>query len=309
MKHKHNSIWAEEFPYDRFFDFIAPNADRYGILLKQIEKLALNSAVVSIAGNRHIFVFPRTQKLIRHSGGVFPFSGQSPVMLAAHYDRVAGSPGANDNSIAVFHLLKAASILEQRGLDCWIIVFTDKEELNAGEGIVDQGSFSLAEKLISWGLENARVYIFDACGAGDTFIISSTADHIMKNDKRAGIVKAKKLTRQLRNHALKTAHSLRLDKILLVPTPFSDDAGFLRAGLPAQTITMLPSGEAGPYAAVVQNRPEFADLLISGALKDPAERRLIPETWRSLNNAADNHLRLTPGFYGQVVSFAVELCR
>jgi hypothetical protein len=32
--------------------------------------------------------------------------------------------------------------------------------------------------------------------------------------------------------------------LALPPTPFSDDAGFLRAGLAAQTITVLPAKEA-----------------------------------------------------------------
>jgi hypothetical protein len=309
MKPGINDSWTEESPYDRFFDFIALDANRYGILLERIEKLNLNSLVVNVAGNNHIFIFPPGQRLIQNSGGRFPFWGQDPVMLVAHYDRVKGSPGANDNSIAVFHLLKAASILGQRGADRWIIVFTDKEEIKDGEGIASQGSFSLAEKLKSWGLENARIYIFDTCGAGDTFIFSSTTDHILKHSDSPGIMRAKQLIRGLRDHALQIAHFLRLDKVLLAPTPFSDDAGFLRAGLPAQTITMLPAKEAGPYASLLRNHPEFADFLISGALKSPTERRSIPETWRSLNSPADTHLRLTPQFYRQVVTFAVELCR
>ena len=306
MRAGKNDGWTEESPYDRFFDFIAPEADRYGILLERIEKLNLKSLVVNVAGNNHIFIFPAGQKLIQNTG--FIYGGQDPVMLVAHYDRVKGSPGANDNSAAVFLLLKASSILDQRGADNWIIIFTDKEEIKDGEGIASQGSFSLAEKLKSWGLENARIYIFDACGAGDTFIISSTTDHIMKNSDSPGIKKTKQLIRDLRDHALQIAHYLRLNKVLLAPTPFSDDAGFLRAGLPSQTITMLPSREAGPYASLLRNRPEFADFLILGALKSPAERRSIPETWRTLNNATDTHLRLTPQFYRQIVTFAVELC-
>jgi len=292
---------------ERFLDFIALDADRYGILLEQINKLNVDSAVVPVAGNNHIFIFPPGQKSKKSSG--FPFSGQSPAILAAHYDRVDGSPGANDNSAAVFLLLKAAQILAQRGLDRWMIVFTDKEELVSGEGIAAQGSFSLAEKLISWGLENARIFNFDACGSGDTFVFSNTTDHIMKNDARPGVIKAMQIIRQLRDHAMETARSLHLDKVLLAPIPFSDDAGFLRAGLPALTITMLPSKEASGYSSLLRNRPDFASTLISGGIKNPAERLLIPETWRSLNSASDTHLRLTPQFYGNVIRFAVELCR
>ena len=309
MKSGISSGWTTEIPYDRFQEFIATDAERYQILLERIETLRLNSAVFQVKGNSHIFIFPRAQQSIRSSKGVFPFRGQSPIMLSAHYDRVEGSPGANDNSAAVFHLLKTASILDQWNLDNWMVVFTDKEELKEGEGVAEQGSFSLAEKLRDWGLENARIFIFDACGVGDTFIISSTSDHIMKNRESPGAIKARQLIRQLRDHALNTARNLNLSKILLAPTPFSDDAGFLRAGFPAQTITMLPSKESGAYGALLRSRPEFADILITGTANNPTEHRLIPETWRTLNGPNDKFIRLTPQFYGQVIRFAVELCR
>jgi hypothetical protein len=256
--------WTEEFPYDNFMDFISPEAKRYNIILERIKKLKLNAAVVPVEGNRHIFVFPGHIKLPRAAGGIFPFMRESPVMLVAHYDRIAGSPGANDNSAAVYQLLIAASILGERGFTNWIILFTDKEELESGESLSAQGSYSLSKKLISWGLDNARIYIFDACGTGDTIILSNTTDHILKNSDSPATVKAKHLTRQLRDYALETAHSIRLEQVLLAPTPFSDDAGFLRAGLSAQTITVLPSEEAVPYAALVLKHQEFAGWLITG---------------------------------------------
>jgi hypothetical protein len=190
--------------YTRFLNFIAPGADRYGILLSLAEQLGLNSAVLSINGNRHFFIFPRGQKIASTGRGGFPFNGQSPVILAAHYDRVPGSPGANDNSAAVFHLLKTALDLEKRDAGYWIIIFTDKEELAAGEGIRDQGSFTLAEKLKLWGLGNSRVFILDACGSGDTLIISNTTDYLLKNNERPGILKIRQLIQDLRNQALET---------------------------------------------------------------------------------------------------------
>jgi hypothetical protein len=304
-----NRDWTKESPYERFFDFIAPDADRYAILFAQTEKLMLNSAVIPLGEHSHFFIFPGGYSLKPSAGGIFPFSGQSPVVLVAHYDRVAGSSGANDNSAAVFQLLKAALRLGELGADYWIIIFTDKEELGAGEGIRDQGSFTLAEKLKTWGLGKARVFNFDACGTGDTFVISSTTDYLLKNDKRPGLRGTKQSLLSLRDHALDTARYLRLSKVLLVPTPFSDDAGFLRAGIPAQTITMLPAEEAAPYASLLRKRPEFADSLIAGTIENKADRLLIPETWRCLNGPSDSHLRLTPEFYDRVVRFAVELCR
>jgi len=309
VKPNNENKWASVLPYSRYFDFIAPDADRYAILLELIETLKLHSAVIPIAGNRHIFIFPPGQKSLRSAGGVFPFSGQSPVMLSAHYDRVDDSPGANDNSIAVFHLLSAAVALGQLGIERWIIVFTDKEELKAGESFEDQGSFTLAEKLKSWGLEKVKIYNFDACGCGGVFIFSTTTDIILKDSERPNIRNVRKAIRRLREYALETARRLRLDRVLLAPTPFSDDIGFLRAGLAAQTVTMLPLKEAEEYEAILRSRPDYADLLISGRIKEPVERSLMPETWHSLNNSGDTPSRLTPEFFEQVVRFAVELCR
>jgi len=310
--------WAKKSPYDKYFDFIGPKADRYTILTEHIEKLKLNSAVISVAGNRHIFIFPPGQKSLRSAGGIFPFSGKSPYLFSAHYDRVEGSPGANDNSIAVFHLLNIAVKLSARTgsgsgsgslSNEWIIVFTDKEELSAGETLEDQGSFTLAKKIKSWGLDKAKIFNFDACGTGNVFIISTTTDHILKDTDRPNISKIKKSINQLRDYALETADLLRFDKVLLAPTPFSDDVGFLRAGLAAQTITILPQDEAQKYEELLRTRPEFVDVIISGKVKEPQERRHLPETWRNINNASDTPLRLTPQFFEKVCHFMENLCR
>jgi hypothetical protein len=199
--------------------------------------------------------------------------------------------------------------LEERKAGNWIIIFTDKEELGAGEGITDQGSYTLAETLRQGGLGDARVFIFDACGAGDTLIISTTTDHLLRNDEGPGIRKARRHIQGLRHHALKTARDLNLQKVLLLPTPFSDDAGFLRAGIPAQTITMLPAAEAHPFATLLHGQPEFSDALLSREIRAAADKERIPATGRSLNSPADSHLRLSPEYYGQIVGFAAGLCR
>ena len=304
--------WAKHSPYDRYFDFIAPDADRYAILTKQISAIKFNSTVINVEGNNHIFVFPAGQKSLRSAKGVFPFSGSDPYLFSAHYDRVAGSPGANDNSIAVFHLLSAALALAQKGIDHWLIVFTDKEELTAGESFEKQGSFTLAKKIKSWGLEKAKIFNFDACGTGNVFIISTTTDIILKtsgqNSVSLNIRKVIKNIASLRDHALETAQKLRLERVLLAPTPFSDDVGFLRAGLAAQTVTMLPANEANQYEALLRDRPDFGNLIISGEVKAPAEYRRLPETWRSLNNAQDTSSRLTPEYFNMFVNFVVGLC-
>jgi len=309
MELKVNHNWARESPYERFFDFIAPDADRFTILSLHIEKVGLNSVVIPIEGNRHFFIFPKGKNIKPSTGGSFPFRKQSPVILTAHYDRVPDSPGANDNSAAVFQLLKTALRLGEQNIDNWIIIFTDKEELQNGEGIQKQGSFSLAKKLRVLGLSNARIFNFDACGAGDTFVFSSTVDYLLKKNKRSGFLRASQTINNLREKALNTAHFLRFNKILLAPTPFSDDAGFLQGGIPVQTITMLPAPEAKSFELLLGDKPDFVDLLISGSMGDSTVHKVLPETWRRLNSPADTHLHLTPEYYEQIVRFATELCR
>jgi hypothetical protein len=298
--------WNEE-PYRRFRDFIAPGAGRYGMLASFLDEGRFDYRLVELAGNRHFFIFPP---------GEDPFQGGNPpvpkvppkTVLAAHYDRVKGSPGANDNSAAVFELLETAGRLKEKNAGNWLIIFTDKEELQRGEGIKSQGSFTLGTLLRDLGLGKIQIFIFDACGAGDNLIISTMADHLLAGDQGPAIAQARNLARLMRTRALETARNLSMDKVLLIPTPFSDDAGFLRAGIVAQTITMLPSAEAARFASLIRHKPDFPSVLISRDSQRPRDRALIPETWRSLNGPGDSPLRLTPEHFRRVVRFAVGLC-
>jgi len=301
--------WQKISPYDRFSFFLASKADRFKTLLSTVEKLKLNSLVFTIEKNKHFFIFPPTKKLPLPLGSALPQVGKEPFIFVAHYDRVDGSPGANDNSIAVFHLLNAAMLMAKQFIDNWIIIFTDKEELKPGESFEKQGSFTLAKQLRAWGLEKAKIFNFDACGTGDTFIFSNLADTILGASDNPNIIKVKTEIQQLRSHVLQTAHNLRMDKILLAPIPFCDDMGFLRSGLAAQTITLLPSEEAQQYEALLRSRPEFVKLIISGGIKNSAERKSLPMTWKTMNTPADTPDRLTPQFFAQTLDFIIELTR
>jgi hypothetical protein len=292
----------ENAPYHRFQDFLALGADRFGILASLLEEMEFGFSAIVLGKLRHFFVLP-------HRGQGFPRGKRPSVVLAAHYDRVEGSPGANDNSAAVFMLLEAAAKLREADLRNWLIIFTDKEELGPGESIREQGAYTLARGLRETALKESRFYIFDACGVGDTLIISTMADHLMKDENGQGTVRTRRMVKTLRDGALKTARTLMMDRVLLAPTPFSDDAGFLRAGLAAQTITVLPAEEAAQLASTLRNKPECIDALISREAQDSRTRFLLPETWRSLNGPADSAHRLTPQNYNRVVKFACELCR
>jgi hypothetical protein len=278
-----------EPPYHRFKDFIAQDADRLQIIHSILEDLKLPCTTVDIAGNSHVFL---------GSAGV-------KVTLVAHYDRVSGSPGANDNSAAVFLLIEAA--MKLRGTKGWRVIFTDGEELSSGEGARDQGAYTLAKALRETGGGDGQFFIFDACGSGDTLIISTMADHVIKDEDGLRIARLRRETRILRNRALEAARHLMMDKVLLAPVPFSDDLGFLRAGITAQTITVLPSKEAASLAMNL-HKEGFADSLIKGEARGPRLWPLIPETWKSLNGPRDRPERLTPQHYRMVVRFACALC-
>jgi hypothetical protein len=97
--------------------------------------------------------------------------------------------------------------------------------------------------------------------------------------------------------------------VLLSPTPFSDDVGFFRAGLAAQTITMLPSSECIRLVSELRKNQDYADVLINSEQRRNNRFQFIPDTWRSLNTSADSYLRLTPPHFRTVARFAESLCR
>ena len=282
-----------------FETFLVPNTDRYLMLKNLLEKLCLRHEVISICGNRHFLLAP---------GNVFHACINSAIILVAHYDRVLGSPGANDNTAAVFELLDAALSLRKERVNGWLIIFTDKEELTHGERLIDQGSYSLAKKLFASRRRRPKVFIFDACGSGDTLIISTTAEYLLKNENRAGGAYTRILLRQLRSRALETTRRLHIERVCLIPTPFSDDAGFLRAGLAAQTITVLPANEAAAFIALLRNAPAYIDALFKHNAPARLDASLIPQTWRRLNSPDDTRPHLTPQHFPEVTRFIRGLC-
>ncbi|GHV73686.1 hypothetical protein AGMMS49940_09880 [Spirochaetia bacterium] len=292
--------------FPRFTDFIAPGADRYSILAELLEEMGFGYSSIALGAPkgrqlRHFLVFPRRGQ------GFHP--GRLPTVLTAHYDRAEGSPGANDNSAAVFMLLEAALKMRDEQQRNALIIFTDKEELSPGEGIREQGSYGLAKRLQKTALRDCRYFIFDACGSGDTLVISTMADHLLKNEGGLEAARRRQTVKALRDDALQTARQIGMKKVLLAPTPFSDDAGFLQAGLAAQTITMLPSQEAAALASLLRTKPACINALVSRDAQKTGETLPLPETWRIFNSPADGPERLTPKNFDRVVAFACALCR
>jgi len=294
-------------PYNRFAEFISPGADRFALLCSILDEYKLPRHILEIAGKRHIAVNP--------SGG----SLSADLIFTAHYDRTPQSPGANDNGAAVFQLLETALHLHAPGTAACtqagrpsgtynasgpaLFIFTDGEELSTGESLSLQGSYSLGLHLKKNNLGNSRIFTFDACGVGSTLVISTAADLLLKNESGDGADALRRKVQILRRTALEAARKAHLENVLLLPTPFSEDAGFFLAGMAAQTITALPQSEAAACSALVRNGKAAA--LLSGAVS--ADTRLIPETWKSLNGPGDSPLRLTPEHWKKVSAFAEAL--
>jgi hypothetical protein len=258
-----------------------------------------------LSGNRNIFIGPR-----REGGGQAAETPQT--VLVAHYDRVPGSPGANDNGASVFQLIGAAGKLRYARALRWLIVFTDKEEAASSRGIRSQGSYSLAQGFLGLGLKECRFFIFDACGRGDTLIVSTAVDQLLRRESGPRSAAARLAIQGLRTKALETARRLGVAKLLLVPTPFSDDAGFFSAGLAAQTITVLPETEATTLAGALRQRPELAASLIRqappGDTESTSPKPFWPQTWSLLNGPMDTADRLTHSAFPLVERFAYGLC-
>jgi hypothetical protein len=283
-------------PYSRFEEFLAPGINRCAFLCSVLEECKLPFTLIETAGSRHIAISPCSPSPVPCSQ-----------LFTAHYDRAADSPGANDNSAAVFILIDAALRFRKSGGNAPLIVFTDHEELDAGRPVQEQGSYGLGVWLKEKSA-NPEIYVFDCCGAGDTVVISTAADILVKQAEAAGTLSTALMQsriQKLRTGALEAARRARIEKALLLPTPFSDDAGFFRAGLCAQTISVLPQAEAASFSSFIRmNREQAGGLLYAGEHFAAAKR---PETWRSLNGPDDVFARLTPQHWKVVAEFALAL--
>jgi hypothetical protein len=108
--------------------------------------------------------------------------------------------------------------------------------------------------------------------------------------------------------ALKAAENSGQTRFLLLPTPFSDDAGFLMSGVAAQTITVLPAKEAAEFASVARRNDLYINALINSGQKERHEKKRFPETWRLLNSPRDKESTLNTGNFENIIQFALELC-
>lgn len=242
-----------------FNDFIAQDCDREAFIQNYLNKAGLEAPVLQMEGKNHIYV-------------KFHQNQYNPIFriktVIAHYDRFSGSPGANDNSAAVFCLLEWAvklSKLAQPLFHNIRLIFTDGEELGAAGGVAEQGAFPLAQVFRRLGITNDDIFVFDCMGRGDVPILTQT---ILPPRAPARFVKDFSALEQRATNLLQASANGRW---FCLPCNYSDNASFIANGIPAVAITMLPSAEV-----------------------TAATRGELPETWQLLHTAGDNLASLTP---------------
>ncbi len=272
-----------------FSEYIAPNTDRAEFIQNFLYEHGVTSNKVVIDGKNHILV-------------QFDKSFYNPQFkiktVIAHYDRVEGSPGANDNSAADWLLMNWAVTLKNYiGFHNVRIFFTDGEELGWNTGVSEQGAFGLASVFKRLNLTNDDIFVFDACGRGEIPILSkmNLPPETPKN-----------FLKQFRDLEERTEDLLRRaspGRWMCLPVPYSDNASFIACGIPAMAITMLPADEASLYArellkdkgleASVLNRDSGKKTRIADHIPDYGYKDRMPKTWRLFHSQNDNEASLT----------------
>ncbi len=242
-----------------FNDFIAADCDRAAFIQNYLNRAGLEAPVLQMEGKNHIYVkFPQSQY-----NSMFRIK-----TVIAHYDRFPGSPGANDNSAAVFCLLEWAIKLARLAQPLFHnirLIFTDGEELGAAGGVAEQGAFPLAQVFRRLGITNDDIFVFDCMGRGDVPILTQT---ILPPKIPASFVKDFSALEQRAATLLQTSANGRW---FCLSCNYSDNASFIANGIPAVAITMLPSLEV---TAATQGQQ--------------------PQTWQLLHSPGDNLASLTP---------------
>lgn len=260
-----------------FMDFVAAGCDRAAFIQGELNRAGLEAPVLSMEGKNHIYV-------------KFPQSHYNPAFriktVIAHYDRFPGSPGANDNSAAVFCLIEWAAQLARFAQNTVVepvetnavshcgapqgyfhnirLIFTDGEELGAA-GVAEQGAFPLAQVFRRLGITNDDIFVFDCMGRGDVPILTQTK---LPYGAPAKFVKAFGELEQRAASLLQTSANGRWFSL---PCNYSDNASFIANGIPAVAITMLPSLEVSAATQGIQ-----------------------PQTWKLLHTGGDNIASLMP---------------
>ena len=280
-----------------FETYIAEGTDRLAFLRDYLSKRGVSTSVVAVGERRHLYVN-------------FPSTSYNPLFkiktVLTHYDRVAGSPGANDNSAANFQIADFAVRLQhasEKGAAHNVrIFFTDGEEIGE-KGVSGQGAFALAELFKKLGIAKDDVYVFDACGRGEVAVLARAGLSVAKGAFTAGSGSFRSFQKRFTSLFERTESLLRTaspSSWMTLPVPYSDNAGFLACGIPAVAITLLPREEASDYLRKLMSdknlEKEVMNCRDDGEESQPrfTYEEKMPVTWRLFHTEYDNALSLTP---------------
>lgn len=261
--------------------------DRFEFLREWLQRCGITGRKIEIKGHRHLLV-----RFNQHDYAPY----EKTKVFVAHYDRVPGTPGANDNSAAVFQLLCHAGRTSQRVTHHNIqILFTDGEELTEGSHPNKQGSYQLSLLLREQGINNCRFYVFDMCGIGDCITIGGAGSLLLQQARADGLIPVS-FYNQAIGELQSTAAQIREFQGRAadwVYSSFSDDLGLLLGGYPAACISVLPTNEAAlahkNWQEVMKN--ERAMLSLKKGYLNPNFQKVIktmlPQTWRTWHSPED----------------------
>ena len=263
-----------------FSAFLEPAADRRALITTWLAAQGIPYRTVTLQHKTHIVITYRQSAYN---------SRLKMKTLIAHYDRAAGTQGANDNSAACIQLLLFAQMLLQKQDAHNIrIIFTDGEEAGI-EGIKSQGAYRLGQGLRALSMQQDDIFVFDMCGSGDTLILSESGIYGRDTRKTAGLTA---LHRRCRIYADAACRG----RWLSLPTAYSDNAGLISAGLTAQVITILPKKEAELLMRSLPRSQALQRYIITNAHVPHGSpfAAVIPQTWQRMHTPHDSIETLTP---------------
>lgn len=285
-----------------YIDFLQADCNRKEFIQKKLLSYGINSSVIVLDGKSHIYVdFSKNNYNTK-------FKIKT---LVAHYDRVPISAGANDNSSGVFALIEAAKRLSTSDfVHNTRIIFTDGEE-EGRFGVLEQGAFALAKRLKELNSIDGDVFVFDCVGRGEIPVISEI--EFPENVEGSFYRKYKNLVSN--TNSIISNYSSYSNMIL--PTAFSDNAGFIANGIPAVAITMLPKDEVLNYTSNLKRIPGLRESVLNRKLEDiPSKaqaeyilRESIPLTWKYFHTQYDNITTLTPISFSIIAKIIDEICK
>ncbi len=285
-----------------YSEFLKSDCDRKKFIQDYLDKNKIRSSVICLNGKNHIYV----DFLKQNYDNKYKLK-----TLVAHYDRVDGAPGANDNSSGVFALLDAAVRISKLNLvHNTRIIFTDGEE-DGRFGVASQGAFSLAKRFVELNNADQDVIVFDCVGRGDVPVLCEL--NLPPLSDKIFAAKYKSLTAQIQNVI---GNKSSLDNIIL-PASFSDNAGFVANKIPSVAITMLPKDEVINYMSSLKRIPGLAESVMNRRLEDVPDkiapeyilRESIPLTWRYFHTRYDTVTTLTPVSFSIIAKIIDEIVK